>query len=51
MYNTQAIRVQRTMAIGDGRNVRNRKEQWSKDLEELSRPLRKRPRKALTTKQ
>ncbi len=51
MFNTQAIRVQRSMTIGDGGNVRKRKEQWSKDLDELSRPLRKCPRKAIIPKE
>ena len=40
MFNTQAVRVQQIMAIGDGGNVWKRKEQWSKDLDQLSRPLR-----------
>lgn len=42
LYNTQAIRVQRSMAIGCGGNVRKRKLQWTTDLEDLSRPLKKR---------
>ena len=46
-YNTQAIRVQRSMVIGDGGNVRKRKEQWTKDLDEISRPLSKHPRRSL----
>ena len=50
MYNTQAIRVQRSMAIGSGGNVRKRKVQWTKDLDDLSRPLMKRPRRALVTR-
>lgn len=50
MYNTQAVRVQRSMAIGDAGNVRKRKTQWSKDLEELSRPLTKHPRKTIILK-
>uniref|UniRef100_A0A1X7U031 Transposable element P transposase n=1 Tax=Amphimedon queenslandica TaxID=400682 RepID=A0A1X7U031_AMPQE len=41
MYNTQAIRVQRTLAIGDGGNVRKRSTQWTTDIDELSRPLKK----------
>lgn len=49
LYNTQAIRIQRSMAIGDGGNVRKRKEQWTKNIDDLSRPLRKRPRKSLLT--
>lgn len=47
LQNAQAIRVQRTMAIGHGGNVRKRKEQWSTDIADLSRPLAKRPRKKL----
>ena len=47
LYNTQTIRVQRTMAIGHGGNVRKRKQQWTKDVDELSCPLKKRPRKKL----
>ena len=48
LYNEQAIRVQRTIAIGYvGGNVQKRKKQWSDDIEELSRPLRKRPRRSL----
>ena len=50
MYDTQADRVQKSMTIGYGGNVRKRKNQWSKDLEELSRPLTKRPRKTLISK-
>ena len=42
LYNTQAIRVQRSMAIGSGGNVRKRKLQWTTDNEDLSRPLKKR---------
>ena len=42
LYNTQAIRVQRTMAIGHGGNVRKRKLQWTTDIDDLSRPLKKR---------
>jgi hypothetical protein len=45
MYNTQTIRIQRTMAIGNGGNVRKKKMQLSEDLDELSGPLKKRPRK------
>ena len=50
MYNTEAVCVQRSMTIGDGGNVRKRYNQWSKDLEELSRPLAKRPQKTLIPK-
>ena len=39
---TQAIRVQRTLAIGDGGNVQKRSAQWTSD--DLSRPLKKRQR-------
>ena len=42
MHNTQAIRVQRTLAIGDGGNVRKRSTQWTADIYDLSRPLKKR---------
>ena len=42
LYNTQAIRVQRSMAIGHGGNVRKRKLQWTTDTDDLSRPLKKR---------
>ena len=42
LYNTQAIRVQRSMTIGHGGNVRKRKLQWTTDIDDLSRPLRKR---------
>ena len=38
LHNAQAIRVQRTMAIGHGGNVRKRKEQWTTDIADLSRP-------------
>ena len=41
-YNTQAIRVQRSLAIGHGGNVRKRQLQWTTDIEDLSRPLKKR---------
>ena len=47
LHNAQAIRVQRTMAMGHGGNVRKRKEQWTTDVADLSRPLKKRPRKTL----
>ena len=47
LHNAQAIRIQRTMAIGHGGNVRKRKEQWKTDIADLSRPLQKRPRKSL----
>ena len=49
-YNTQAIRVQRSMVVGDGGNIRKRKEQWTKDLDEISRPLTKRPRRLIIPK-
>ena len=42
LCNTQAIRVQRTLAIGDGGNVQKRSAQWTSD--DLSRPLKKRQR-------
>ena len=41
LYNTQAIRVQRCMAVGQGGNVRKRKQQWTTNIEDLSRPLKK----------
>ena len=41
LYNTQAIQVQRSMAIGHGGNVRKRKLQWTTDTDDLSRPLKK----------
>ena len=44
LYNAQAIRVQR---IGHGGNVRKRSQQWIDDTEDLSRPIRKRPRRSL----
>ena len=47
LQNAQANRVQRTMAIGHGGNVRKRKEQWTTDIADLSRPLQKLPRKTL----
>ena len=47
LYNEQAIRIQRSMAIGHGGNVRKRKQQWSTDMDDLCRPLNKRPRKNL----
>ena len=47
LHNTQAIQVQRTMAIWHGGNARKRKEQWKTDISDLSRPLGKRPRKSL----
>ena len=40
LYNTQAIRVQRSMAIGHGGNVRKQKQQWTTYIEDLSRPLK-----------
>ena len=42
LYNTQAIQVQRSMAVGHGGNVRKRKLQWNTDIDDLSRPLKKR---------
>ena len=42
LYNAQAIRIQRTLAIGQGGNVKKRAKQWSDDIEGLSRPLKKR---------
>ena len=45
LHNTQAIQVQRKMAIGHGGNVHKRKEQWKTDISNLSRPLKKRPAK------
>ncbi len=47
LENSQAIRVQRSLAIGSSRNVKKRKAPL--DIEELSKPLRKRPRKGLPT--
>ena len=48
LYNAQAIRVQRTMAIGNGGNVQKKKRSLIiDDYEELSRPLCKRPRRKL----
>ena len=44
LHNTQAIQVQRTMAIGHGGNVHKRK-QWKTDISNLSWPLKKRPAK------
>ena len=35
MYNTQAMRVQRSMAVGHGGNVRKRSQQWCTDLDDL----------------
>lgn len=49
-YNTQAIRVQRSLVIGEGGNVRKRQDQWSKDLDDIDRPLKKRPRRLLVKK-
>jgi hypothetical protein len=42
LYNTQAIRVQRSTAFGDGGNVKKRKLNLSADYDELSQPLKKR---------
>lgn len=47
LENSQAIRVQRSLAIGCSRNVKRCKAPL--DMEELSKPLRKRPRKGLPT--
>ena len=47
LHNAQAIRVQRTLAIGHGGNVQKRRQQWTDDVDDLSRPLRKRPRRSL----
>ena len=47
LHNAQAIRIQRTLAIGHGGNVQKRKQQWAEDIEDLSRPLHKRPRRSL----
>ena len=46
LYNEQVIRVQRTIAIGgNSGNVQKRRCEWADYTEELSRPLKKRPRK------
>ena len=42
MYNTQAIRTPRSILMGSCSNIQKRK--LVHDLEELSQPLRKRPR-------
>lgn len=52
LYNAQAIRVQKTMAIASHKgNVQStsrvEKRPMIDDVEDLSRPLRKRPRKSL----
>lgn len=47
IHNEKAIRMQRTMVIGHGGNVRKRKKQWNTDIADLSRPLKKRPCKSL----
>ena len=47
LHNAQAIRVQRTLAIGHGGNVRKRQQQWTEDIKDLSRPICKRPRRSL----
>ena len=39
--------VQRTIVIGHGGNVQKRTHEWTSDIEPLSRPLKKRPRKSL----
>ena len=44
LHNAQAIRVQRSLAIGHGGNVRKRRLHWTEDVDDLSRPLHKRPR-------
>ena len=46
LENAQAIRVQRSLAIGSSRDV---KRQASWKINEASQPLRKRPRKGLPT--
>lgn len=43
MYNTQAIRTLKTMSFGSSSNIRKRKLFTS--VEELSQPIRKKPRK------
>ncbi len=45
LYNAQTIRVQRSVAIGHGGNVKKRK--FSPDDADFSQPLKKRPRKRL----
>lgn len=49
LYNTQAIRIQSTLAIGtSGGNVRKQKRPLSIDnYDELNRPLCKRPRRKI----
>lgn len=46
LENAQAIRVQRTIAYGCSRNVKRHRAPCM-DIEELSKPLRKRPRRGL----
>ena len=51
LHNSQAIRVQRSMTIGDGGNVKKRNaNSWIDDIDSLSAPLRKRPRRTLKYK-
>ena len=51
LYTEQAIRVQRTLAIScHEENVRKRSYQLNEDTEDLSRPLKKQPRRSLTYK-
>ena len=47
LQNAQAIRVQRTLAVGHGGNVQKQRRHWTEDTEALSRPLRKRRRRVL----
>ena len=47
LENAQAIRVQRSLAIGSSRNVKRQRAPL--DVEVLSKPLRKRPRNGLLT--
>ena len=44
MYNTQAIRTTRSLSMGTSANITIRK--LFHDIDELSEPLRKRPRKS-----
>ena len=46
LYTEQAIRVQRSVAVSHVGNVRKSALTWNED--ELSRPLKKRPRKSLS---
>ena len=45
MYNTQAIRVSRSMSFGSCSNIRKRKLFSDSDIDELSQPLRKKRNK------